>query len=268
MSNLTLHTNNSTPFNNSNKAVIKMNSQEIADLVQLRHDNVKRTIETLVNSGVIIQPQIEDEQFLDAMGRSRATQVYVFEGEQGKRDTTIIVAQLSPQFLGTVIDRWFYLEKQMLEMVKPSYMIEDPIERAKKWIEEASAKQAIETKLVEAVQVIEIQAPKAEVFDAILDKSRTYSIREFAQRTGVKEKVVKDWIVEKHWATGKDAKTFRPAAWSNVHNLMRMVKQGKSFTDKWGVPHHNETIEFTHEGFNEAVRKMVKSGMMKPLAQA
>jgi len=264
MTSLVLNTQNSTPFSSSNNTAIKMTSQEIADLVQLRHDNVKRTIETLVNSGVIVQPQIEDG-IRSANGI--VPKLYIFEGEQGKRDTTIIVAQLSPQFLGTVVDRWMYLEKQLLEMVKPSYMIEDPIERAKKWIEEASAKQEVETKLIEANQVIEVQAPKAEVFDAVLDKSRTYSIREFAQRTGVQEKEVKAWLKDKLWMTGIDSKSYRPLARANVGNYMRMVRSGKPFTTQYGTTRYNESIVFTQEGFNEAVRKMVKSGMMKPLAE-
>ena len=61
-----------------------MNSLEIAELVEKRHDNVKRTIESLLNTDVIVQPQIEDEQSKDAMGRIRTTQVYKFSGEQGK----------------------------------------------------------------------------------------------------------------------------------------------------------------------------------------
>ena len=63
MTSLSLQTQNSTPFNTAivtANNIVKMTSQQIADLVQLRHDNVKRTIETLVNSGVIVQPQIED----------------------------------------------------------------------------------------------------------------------------------------------------------------------------------------------------------------
>lgn len=114
--------------------------------------------------------------------------------------------------------------------------------------------------------MIEVQTPKAEVFDAVLDKKRTYSIREFAQHTGVKEKAIKEWIVEKRWATGHDAKTFRPASWSNQHNYMRMMRTGKPFTNAWGCICYNEVIVFTQQGHDEAVRKMVKSGMMKPLA--
>lgn len=270
MSNLSLHTSNSTQFNSSiitaTEATIKMTSQEIADLVQVRHDSVKRSIERLTESGVIASPPMVDMPST-VNNRQYSNQVYVFEGDQGERDTTIIVAQLSPQFLGQVVDQWRFLKQQVLEMNRPSYMIEDRVERAKKWIEEETAKQEVEAKLLEAEQVIEIQAPKAEVFDAVLDKSRTYSIREFAQRTGVKEKEVKKWLIEKRWMTGASSATYRPAAWSNVNNLMRMIKQGKTFFDAFGVPHYNERIEFTQEGFNEAVRKMVKSGMMKPLAE-
>lgn len=267
MSNLTLNTNNATAYNNTSITVldsltIKMTSQEIADLVQSRHDNVKSSIEYLVSKGII---QCPVEKVIKNF-QNRDMKVYEFEGEQGKRDCMVVVAQLSPQFLGTVVDRWMYLEKQVLEMVKPSYMIEDPIERAKKWIEEATAKQAIETKLVEAVQVIQIQAPKVEVFDAVLDKNRTYTIRDFAQRTGVKELTVKKWLADKLWMSGDNAKSYRPLARANVGNYMRMMKTAKTYIDKWGVPHHNEVIVFTQIGFEEAVRKMVKSGMMKPLA--
>ena len=37
-----------------------MSSREIAELVEKRHDNVKRTSETLADRGVIQLPQIEE----------------------------------------------------------------------------------------------------------------------------------------------------------------------------------------------------------------
>ena len=83
-----------------NMNAMSMTSQEIADLVEKRHDNVKRAIETLADRGVIVHPQIEDVPGTDAIGRPRSTQVYVFTGEQGKRDSIIVVAQLSPEVHG------------------------------------------------------------------------------------------------------------------------------------------------------------------------
>jgi anti-repressor protein len=267
MSNLVLNTQNATPFNpvlTSTSATISMTSQQIADLVQSRHDNVKASIERLVKSGVIQLPATQEVK--NHLGQSVSN--YIFEGDQGERDTTIIVAQLSPQFLGEVVDQWRFMKQQILEMVRPSYMIEDPVARAKKWIEEQTAKQEAENKLLEAAKVIEVQAPKAEVFDAVLDRKRTYTIREFAQRTGVKEKTVKQWLADKRWVTGSDAKSFRPASWSNTFNLMRMVRTAKPFINQSGKACYNEVIAFTQEGFNEAVRKMVKSGLMLPLAES
>uniref|UniRef100_A0AAU7YR76 KilAC domain protein n=1 Tax=Klebsiella phage KpTDp1 TaxID=3161143 RepID=A0AAU7YR76_9CAUD len=82
------------------KLELTMSSLEIATLVEKRHDNVKRTIETLADNGVIVRPQIEDEQKTDSLGRLRSEKVFMFEGERGKRDSIIVVAQLSPELTG------------------------------------------------------------------------------------------------------------------------------------------------------------------------
>lgn len=89
-----------------------MSSQEIADLVGKRHDNVKRTIEALVEQRVIARPQIEDVQEVGGNNRTYTTEVYVFTGEKGKRDSLVVVAQLSSEFTGALVDRWQALEEQ------------------------------------------------------------------------------------------------------------------------------------------------------------
>lgn len=85
----------------------RMTSKEIADLVEKRHDNVKRTIESLANQGVISYPQIEDG-IRSANGITE--KVYVFSGKAGKRDSFVVVAQLSPEFTARIVDRWQELE--------------------------------------------------------------------------------------------------------------------------------------------------------------
>jgi len=87
-----------------------MSSCEIAEVCDKRHDNVKRTIETLVDRGVIVRPQIEDEQDIDTMGRPRTTSVYLVS----KRDSYVVVAQLSPEFTARLVDRWQELEARYL----------------------------------------------------------------------------------------------------------------------------------------------------------
>ena len=91
--NLPAHTGNVEPT---------MTSREIAEVVDKRHDNVKRTIDTLADLGIIVRPQFEDEHFTDAMGRPRVEQVY----RVGKRDSFVVAARLSPEFTAKLVDYW------------------------------------------------------------------------------------------------------------------------------------------------------------------
>lgn len=82
-----------------------MTSLEISDLVESRHDSVRRTIERLAERDVIALPPMVVKPTA-----GRPTRVYVFSGEQGKRDSIIVVAQLSPEFTARLVDRWQELE--------------------------------------------------------------------------------------------------------------------------------------------------------------
>jgi len=94
-------------FLQSQNVARKMSSQEIADLVGKRHDNVKRTIETLVERGTIQLPQFEEVK--NHLGQS----VTVYQ--ICKRDSFVVVAQLSPEFTAALVDRWQELEGQVAQ---------------------------------------------------------------------------------------------------------------------------------------------------------
>lgn len=83
-----------------------MSSREIAELVESRHDNVKRSMETLRDKGIISFTQSEETSH-DGAG-ARPIAVYMVN----KRDSYIIVAQLSPEFTARLVDRWQELESQ------------------------------------------------------------------------------------------------------------------------------------------------------------
>lgn len=86
-----------------------MTSIEIADLLDARHDSVKRSVERLVNAGVIhLPPMVEDKGI-----QGHSVKCYILP----KRDTFVVVAQMSPAFTGVLVDRWQYLEEQ-LEILK------------------------------------------------------------------------------------------------------------------------------------------------------
>lgn len=89
---------------NKNSSVLTMSSREIADLVESRHDSVKRTIERLQDKGLIqLTPMVEVKNHLGQV---------VTEYQLIKRDTYVVVAQLSPEFTARLVDRWQELENQ------------------------------------------------------------------------------------------------------------------------------------------------------------
>lgn len=95
-----------------------MSSREIAELCDKRHDNVKRTIETLADRGVIILPQIEEVK--NHLGQS------IGEYLLSKRDSYVVVAQLSPEFTARLVDRW-----QALKAQPPLPTFVDPVAAAR-----------------------------------------------------------------------------------------------------------------------------------------
>ncbi|MDO5769652.1 MAG: Rha family transcriptional regulator [Psychrobacter sp.] len=83
-----------------------MDSLQISELVQSRHDSVKRTIERLSEQEVIEFPPT-----VEIKTATKPIHVYVFSGEQGKLDSITVVAQLCPQFTATIVKRWQQLER-------------------------------------------------------------------------------------------------------------------------------------------------------------
>lgn len=98
-------------------------SLEIAGLVDSRHDKVRQSIERLAKRNAIRLPPmgiVEDKQSLSPNSKTKA---YVFSGISGKRDSFVVVAQLSPLFTGRLVDRWMELESRLSQ--KPVLSLED-----------------------------------------------------------------------------------------------------------------------------------------------
>lgn len=99
--------------------VVSMTSREIATLVESRHANVKRSIERLMTNAVISKAPTEFLEEISNLGLPTKREVYIFSGEQGKRDSIIVVAQLSPLFTAKLVDRWMELEAERTKAMTP-----------------------------------------------------------------------------------------------------------------------------------------------------
>lgn len=92
---------------------LSMTHKEIADLVGSRPDNVKVSIERLAEKGVIRLPALQEIEEINNLGLPVLREYYVFKGELGKRDSIVVVAQLSPEFTAQLVDHWQELEKEV-----------------------------------------------------------------------------------------------------------------------------------------------------------
>lgn len=92
---------------------LTMSSLEIAELVKSRHSDVKRSIERLAKSAIIQLPPTAFLEKISNLGIPMKREVYVFTGEQGKRDSVVVVAQLCPELTALLVDRWQELEKKV-----------------------------------------------------------------------------------------------------------------------------------------------------------
>ncbi len=151
-------------FGNSEQS---MTSLEIAELVEKRHDNVKRTIQTLVERRVIALPHFEEKATA-----GRPIGFFTFKGEKGKRDSIIVVAQLCPEFTARLVDRWAELEGKNRELSKMEIL--------------QMALESEQQKLV-LQQQLEIQAPKVAFVDKYVESTGNKTFREVAKLLQIKE---------------------------------------------------------------------------------
>ncbi|MDD7426445.1 MAG: Rha family transcriptional regulator [[Actinobacillus] rossii] len=115
-----------------NASTLTMSSREITKLVNSRHSDVCKSIETLISKGVIggYQPK--------PYTHPQNGQVY-HEYFLNKRDTYILVAQFSPEFTAAVIDRWQELENQQATALLP----QNYLQALEKLVETEREKQAL-----------------------------------------------------------------------------------------------------------------------------
>lgn len=164
-----------SPMMRKNSSVLTMSSREIADLVESRHDSVKRTIERLQDKGLIqLTPMVEVKNHLGQV---------VTEYQLIKRDTYVVVAQLSPEFTARLVDRWQELENQQMPQIPQT-------------LSEALRLAADPAEQIERQNLLlEQQRPKVEFVQRYVEAGTTKSLRETAKILRVPERAMIDCLV-------------------------------------------------------------------------
>jgi phage antirepressor YoqD-like protein len=150
---------------------VTMTSREIAELVDSRHDSVKRAIDRLIERGAISQPPMVD-------GPQAANGVTEKHYLIGKRDSYVIVAQLSPEFTARLVDRWQELEAAQAPAIATPQTFAQALRLAAEQAERIEQQQAL----------IEAQQPAVEFVDRFVEAKSAKGFREVAKILGVRER--------------------------------------------------------------------------------
>ncbi|HAZ3906294.1 TPA: DNA-binding protein [Escherichia coli] len=234
-----------------NGNAIKMTSIEIAELVGSRHDKVKQSIERLAARGVIRNPPMVVFEKINNLGLLRGVEAYVFEGEQGKRDSIIVVAQLSPEFTARLVDRWRELEGATAKIPQT-------------FSEALRLAADLEDQKAELEKQLALAAPKVEFADRVGEASGIL-IGKYAKVVGIGPNKLFAWM--------RDHKILI-ASGSRRNVPMQEYMDRGYFTVKETAVNTNHgiqisfTTKITGRGQQWLTRKLLDNGMLKVTGEA
>lgn len=169
-----------------------MTSREIAELTGKDHRKVCRDIEEYL--GRIGDVAKFGRIYLDSMNRERK------EFALPKRETLILVSGYNIELRARIIDRWEELEQKQQV---PALNLNDPKQLLGLLQNYAERTLELENKVVVQEEVIAITsqqleeaAPKVEFVDKYVEASGLLGFREVAKMLGVKEAVLRAWLVD------------------------------------------------------------------------
>lgn len=169
---------------------ITMSSREIAELVGSRHDDVKRCIARLASDhlnddGSVKRPAVI--QLPPMAGVKNHLGQTVSEYQVCKRDSFIVVAQLSPQFTAALVDRWQELERQTSE---PSFAIPTTLSGALR----LAAEQAEQIEQQQAL--IEQQKPAVAFVGQYVESTGLMGFRQVAKLLKANERQFRQMLLD------------------------------------------------------------------------
>jgi len=230
-----------------NQSVLTMSSLDIAQVVNSRHDKVKQSIERLATDNQHRKAIIQ----LPPMGEvTNAQGQTVSVYHVNKRDSYVIVAQLSPEFTAALVDRWQELEQKQAQPENPMLQLANAVLTAQAIIQDQTQK-------------LLIAEPKAAALDLIAGSDDSRCIRDTAKELKIKPSTLTKYLLENSWIyrqSRDDAKLGKVMAYQH------RIDQGLIEHCSVVVEHKGQTklatnVKITGKGF--AKLSLVFSGVSK-----
>ena len=129
----------------------------------------------------------------DEPSMKRINQLYLWTERGASRHCKILDTDKAWEQFDNLEETYFNPKKQM---TSASYMIDDPIQRAKKWIQEQEEKQVLELTTKRQEQIIGELKPKADYTDRILQNKGLVTITQIAKDYGMSGQAMNDLLHE------------------------------------------------------------------------
>jgi phage antirepressor YoqD-like protein/phage regulator Rha-like protein len=174
-------------------APVTMSSREIAELVESRHDTVKRTVDRCVERGSFACPPTVDVQEIGGNNRAYTTSAYLLD----KRSSIIVVAQLCPEFTARLVDRWQELEAQAEKNAQapafdPANLLENPAAMRGLLL-------GYTEKVIELEARVEDMRGDVEALDRISNADGTLTVTETAKALTMRPSDLFNWLANNGW---------------------------------------------------------------------
>lgn len=111
---------------------------------------------------------------------------------------------------GKLARQYFIACEEKLSLIADSYLIEDPIERAKKWIEEQQEKSKLQIEKDRLQLTNATLKPKAKYYDSLVDRNMLTNFRDTAKEFGIKQSVFINWLLDNKYVYRDKLKALKP----------------------------------------------------------
>lgn len=241
--------------NINGEITMTVSSREVAEMLEVQHKHLLEKIDKInktFNSRKIGSSKYWIESTYKQAGNGKENREYQitklgceFLAHKSTGEKGIV-------FTARYMDRFEEMEKALKEQNTPSYMIENPVERAKRWILEYQEKEKLVIENQQQTQAIEEMTPKADYFDALVDNNLLTNIRDTAKQLHVKQTAFTKWLIENNFCYRDVRGKLKPYA-----DKMEYFEL-KEFTTDWG---HSDTQTLITPRGKEAFRLLLSKGL-------
>ncbi|MFC5773718.1 phage regulatory protein/antirepressor Ant [Ectobacillus antri] len=166
------------------KGEVVTDSLTVAEVFEKEHAKVIRAIEDLGCSTDFRKANFGVSEYRVA-GNNKTYKKYLI-----KRDGLVFLVmgftgEKAARFKEMYIEAFNHMEERLRQLSTPSYMLEDPIKRAERWIEEQKEKLSLKAKTLMLEQQVKENEEKVTYYDTILQSNSTVNITQIAKDYGL-----------------------------------------------------------------------------------